>query len=342
MKGVVFLGDRTAKVIEVPKPTPGPREVLVQIKASGICGSDLHGYRRPSDQLPEQARTIIRGHEPCGVVAELGSCARHVSVGDRVMVHHYSGCGTCKYCMSGWPQLCTTVPMRLYGGNANGGHEEYVVVPDACCVPMPEGLSFEEGASCSCGTGTAYQALKRLQPSGLDTFVVYGQGPVGLSAVLIGKALGATVIGVDTMQERLELAKHFGADEVVNASTSDPVAAIKELTGGEGADCGLDCTGIDAARGNMLKSMKIWGRACLVGEGGTLTIEPSPVIIHKHLTVYGSWTFSTHILSEAAKFVVSHKLPLRDLITQTFPLAQAEEAYKLFDTQTTGKIALIP
>ncbi|MCL4533671.1 MAG: zinc-binding dehydrogenase [Bacteroidetes bacterium] len=342
MKGVVFLGDRTAKVIDLPKPSPGPGEVLIQIKASGICGSDLNTYRRPAAELTEQARVCIRGHEPCGVVAELGPSTRNVSVGDRVMVHHYYGCGTCKYCLAGWPQLCATGKFKLYGGSANGGHEEFMVVPDVCCVPMPDGMSFEVGASCACGTGTAYQALKRLQPSGLDTLAVYGQGPVGLSAVLIGKALGARVIGIDTMEERLALAKRFGADEVIDASKTDPVAAIRELTNGEGAECALDCTGKDAARVNMLKSTKLWGRACLVGEGGTLTVEPSPVIIHKHLTVYGSWTFSTHILAEAAKFVVWHKLPLRDLITQTFPLAEGVEAYKLFDTQTTGKIALIP
>jgi threonine dehydrogenase-like Zn-dependent dehydrogenase len=207
---------------------------------------------------------------------------------------------------------------------------------------MPDELSFEEGASCACGTGTAYQALRRLQPSGMDSFAVFGQGPVGLSAVLIGKEAGARVIAVDFKKERLDLAKEFGADEVVNASEVDAVAAIKSLTDGEGADCGIDCTGVDAARGNMLKSLRIWGRGCLVGEGGTLTIEPSPVIIHKHLTVYGSWTFSTHLLSETAKFIVSHKLPLRRLITHNFPLSQGVEAYQLFDTQTTGKIALIP
>jgi threonine dehydrogenase-like Zn-dependent dehydrogenase len=340
MKGLIFLGDRKAELIDLPIPTPGPQEVLVQVKASGICGSDLHTYRRPA--AGTQARSCVRGHEPCGVIAEVGRCARGVKVGDRVMVHHYHGCGLCKYCLTGWPQLCTTVPMRLFGGNANGGHEEYMVVPDVCCVIMPDGLSFEEGASCACGTGTAYQALKRLQPSGLDTFAVFGQGPVGLSAVLLGKAMGARVIGVDTMKERLQLAKQFGADEIVDASQVDAVATIKELTNGEGADCSLDCTGVDAARGNMLKCLRIWGRGCLVGEGGTLSVEPSPVIIHKHLTVYGSWTFSTHLLSEAAKFVVSHKLPLRQLITHTFPLSQGVEAYQLFDTQTTGKIALIP
>ncbi len=342
MKGVTFLGDQKIAIIDLPKPSPGPQEVVVQVKASGLCGSDLRPYRRPADTIPPGLRNNIYGHELCGVVHEIGSCARNVKVGDRVMVHHYSGCGTCKYCLAGWPQLCMRGGHKVYGFNAPGGHQEYVLVPDSCCVPLPDEMSFEEGASCSCGTGTAYQALRRLQPSGIDTLAVFGQGPVGISAVLLGKAMGARVIGIDTMPERLALGARFGADEVIDASKVDAVAAIKELTGGEGADCAMDCTGVDVARVNMLKATRIWGRACFVGEGGTVTIEPSPQIIHKHLTVYGSWTFSTHVLAEVARFVVQHKLPLRDTITHTFPLSQAEEAYRLFNTGTTGKIALIP
>lgn len=342
MKGAVFTGDRRVEIIEMPKPTPGQGEVLVQIKASTLCGSDLKYYRAPSDTVTEKQRTTVRGHEPCGIVVELGPSARGVRVGDRVMIHHYKGCGECKYCRSGWTQLCARGGVIGYGYAGHGGHQEFGVFPDYTCVQMPDGLSYEEGASCACGTGTAYQALQRLKPSGMDTFAVFGQGPVGISAVLLGKTMGARVIGIDTVPERLELAKVIGADEVINAAEVDPVEVIKDLTGGEGADCAIDCTGVDVARVNMLKCCRIWGRACFVGEGGTVTFEPSPLVIHKHLTVYGSWTFSTHILAEVARFIVDKKVPLKDTITHRFPLEQTGEAYRLFEGGKTGKIAVLP
>jgi threonine dehydrogenase-like Zn-dependent dehydrogenase len=342
MKAAVFAGDRRVEIIDIPRPVPGPEEVLVQIKASGICGSDMKYYRTPASEVPSATRNLPRGHEPCGVVAELGPCARGVKVGDRVIVHHYKGCGVCKFCLTGWSQLCIR-PGRLgYGYSAPGGHEEFGVFPDTACVPMPDAMSFEEGASCGCGTGTAYQALKRLAPSGLDTMVVFGQGPVGVAAVRIGTALGARVVAVDTVDERLALGKRFGAVETLNAAKVDVVAAIKEMTGGDGADCSIDCTGAAQARLNAVLCVRVWGRVCFVGEGGTVTFEPSPQIIHKHLTIYGSWTFSTHILAEAAKFISGRKLSLRETITHTFPLDQAEAAYRLFDTGTTGKIAILP
>ena len=341
MKGAVFTGDRRVEVIDLPRPEPGPTEVLVEIKASGLCGSDLRHYRRSGSEMSERERTVVRGHEPCGVVTELGTCARNVQVGDRVMVHHYSGCGKCKYCLTGWPQLCGPSYV-LYGSTAPGGHQDYMVCPDMACVPMPDQLSFEEGASCACGTGTAYQALKRLGPSGLDTLAVFGQGPVGLSVTLLAKAMGARVIAIDTIGERLALARQFGADAVVDAREVDPVVAVQELTDGEGAEATMDCTGVEVARVNCVKAAKLWGRVCFVGEGGTATFEMSPQIIHKHLTIYGSWTFSTHGLAEVARFIIERKLPLRETITHTFPLTEANRAYQLFDTGTTGKIALLP
>lgn len=341
MKGVVFTGDRRLEMVGLPVPEPGPQDVVIEIKASGLCGSDLLRYRRPSGETSENERKLIRGHEPCGVVAAVGRCARNVKVGDRVMIHHYKGCGTCKLCIAGWPQMCLH-GFQTYGMiDLGGGHQDFMLCHDTACVPLPDEMSFEEGACCSCGTGTAYQALKRLAVSGLDTLAVFGQGPVGLSATLLGKAMGARIIAVDTILERLELAKRFGADEVVDAGRGDPVEAIMELTGGEGAEATMDCTGVEVARVNTLKAAKLWGRACFVGERGTATFDITPQIIHKQLTIHGSWTFSIGLLAEVARFVVDLKLPLKDTITHRFPLYQAEEAYRLFDAGKTGKVVLV-
>ncbi len=341
MKSITFLGDKKLEIREILKPEPGPGEVLIEIKASGICGSDMRIYKIPSSQIPERSRNIVAGHEPCGVVAKLGTCTRNVNVGDRVMIHHYRGCGKCKHCLSGWSQLCTSVTNTIYGVTGNGGHEDFGVFPDFTCIHMPDELSFEEGACCSCGTGTSYQALKRLAVSGLDTIAIFGQGPVGLSATMFAKAMGAKVIAIDINYKRLESSKRFGADEIVDASKVDAVTAVLEITNGEGADATLECTGMEKARVETLKSTKIWGRACFVGEGAEAIIDITHLIIRKQLTVHGSRTFSTHLLAEVANFVVDHKVKLGDMIEQRFPLSKAVEAYERFSAGEIGKAVFV-
>jgi threonine dehydrogenase-like Zn-dependent dehydrogenase len=340
MRGIVFLGERQLEVRDFPDPAPAEREVVVQIRASGMCGSDLPPYRG----APAQTRPIIRGHEPCGVVVARGSAISEDEspIDQRVMVHHYSGCGQCKYCRVGYSQLCVKGGHLVYGANANGGHADYILVKPFMLVPLAEELSFEEGAAISCGTGTAFDALRRLQVSGRDTLAVFGQGPVGLSATMLAKAMGARVIAVDMSPKRLVLATEFGADEVINPADGDPVAEIRELTHGEGATTTLDCTGNPEARVNAVKSAAVWGRVCFVGEGNTATFDVSPDIIHKQLTIYGSWTFSSVGQAECARFIVDHDLDLERLLTHRFNLDEAAEAYQLFDTQTTGKGVFIP
>jgi threonine dehydrogenase-like Zn-dependent dehydrogenase len=205
---------------------------------------------------------------------------------------------------------------------------------------MPSALSFEEGAACACGTGTAFDAVKKLQVSGRDSFAIYGQGPVGLSATLFGVATGAHVFVVEPLQYRRELAQSLGCEVAINPFEVDPVEVIKSLTHGEGADITLDCTGLPEPRVNTLKSARIYGRAGFVGEGGDTTFHVSREIIHKQLRVYGSWTMSTVGLAEVANYIVDHSVPLKDLITHRFPLNQASDAYKLFATGQTGKVII--
>ena len=334
MRGVVFQGERRLEIKEFPDPQPGPGEVVVKMGASGICGSDLHPYRGA------QPRTNISGHEPCGSVAALGPGVVGARVGDRAMVHHYSGCMRCKYCRTGYYQLCVE-GHKTYGLGSHGGNADYLLIPAECLVPLPDELSYADGAAIACGTGTAYMAVKRLDVSGRDTLAVYGQGPVGLSATLLAKAMGARVIAVDVSEARLELAKGLGADVVISPKDGDPVRAIRELTHGEGADATLDCTGNATARAQTVRSARVFGRACFVGEGGTVSLEPSPDIIHRHLTLYGSWTFPTVGLEECARFVVDRGVNLEKLITHRFRLDQAEEAFRLFDQGATGKCVFV-
>jgi threonine dehydrogenase-like Zn-dependent dehydrogenase len=344
VRGAVFLGDRKVELRRFPDPTPGPGEVVLEMKASGMCGSDLKFYRPPPGAaqaalgLGSLSEPFIAGHEPCGVVVARGPgvSEREAPLGQRVMDHHYAGCGTCSHCRVGWSQLCRA-GITVYGVTAHGGHADYLKVPARTIVELPEELSFAEGAAVACGTGTAYAALKRMKLCGGDTLAVFGQGPVGLSAAVLGVAMGARVIAVETSPERMKLARDFGADAVIDATKDDVVSHIKELTAGIGVDLSLECSSAPSARRAAVRCVRTWGTACYVGEGGDVTLDVSPDLLRRQVTLIGSWTFSAMGMLECARFIAQKKIPLEKIFTHRWNLEQAGEAYTLFDTQTTGK-----
>jgi threonine dehydrogenase-like Zn-dependent dehydrogenase len=352
MKGVVFAGKRTVELRDFPDPAPGDDEVVLEIKASGMCGSDLHVYRSEgggpamaaSLGLGGDGVAVIGGHEPCGVVVARGKNVpeRKARTGARVMQHHYSGCGLCPDCNQGWSQLCKVGPMTVYGVTGNGAHARYMRVPAHTLIPLPDELSFEEGAAVSCGTGTAWGALKRMNMAGGGTLAVFGQGPVGLSAALLGKAMGMRVIGVDIAGERLQLARDCGADDTVNAGSGDVVEALRGLTNGAGVDYTIECSSAPAAREAAVRACKTWGTACYVGEGGSVTLNVSPDMLRRQITLMGSWTFSKIGQDACARFLAEHGISLKPLITHRFKLEEADNAYKLFDRQTMGKGMILP
>jgi threonine dehydrogenase-like Zn-dependent dehydrogenase len=348
MRGVTFPGDREIAFVEFPDPTPGVGEVVLEVKASGMCGSDLRSYRRPKGTpttlgFPGQTGPIIAGHEPCGVVAAVGAGVTDAfaKIGDRVMVHHYQGCTCCNLCRSGWQQLCQDAKVRVYGNNDHGAHARYLKVPASTLVKLPNTLSFATGAAISCGTGTAYGALRRLGLSGNDSISIFGQGPVGLSATQLAKAMGARVIALDISAERLEHARQLGADVCVNPDDGDAVAAIREITHGYGTDLSLDATGKQEGRLAAVQSLRVWGKTCFVGEGTEFHIDASKEMLRKQITVIGSWTFSTIGQAECAQFVADRNIDVEALFTHRWKLDQAKEAYELFDTQTTGKAVFL-
>jgi threonine dehydrogenase-like Zn-dependent dehydrogenase len=331
MRGLVFLGDRKLELRDFPDPRPGPGEVVVAIRASGMCGSDLRPY-----ELGQSS--FVTGHEPCGVVAERGAgvTEQQAPLGQRVMVHHYWGCGMCKHCRIGYTQMCVH-GARVMGFSANGGNAPYLLAPAGSLVPLPDELSFAEGAAIACGTGTAYSALKRLDVSGRDTLAIFGQGPVGLAATQLATAMGARVLAIDPLPERRQLACELGAAVAIDSTAGSVVDAIRELTHGEGADATLDCTGQPEARANCARAARAWGRACFVGEHGTATFDMTPDVIHKQLTMYGSWTFSTVLQAECARFAVDRGVPLGKVFTDRFTLDEAESAFRKFASRSMGK-----
>jgi threonine dehydrogenase-like Zn-dependent dehydrogenase len=343
MQAIVFMGERKLQLLSFDDPIPGPGEVVLEIKASGMCGSDLKFYRASKSGsqalgLGKVSGPVIAGHEPCGVVVAVGAGVgeRAAPMGARVMVHHYKGCGVCTHCRIGWSQLCAE-GIVVYGVTGHGAHARYMKVPASTLVPLPDALTFETGAAISCGTGTAYGALRRMNLSGRDTIAIVGQGPVGLSATQLAVAMGARVIALDVGDERLKRAGEFGATATIDPGAGDAVAAIKELTHGVGADLTLDTSGTPAGRLAAVRGARTWGTVCFVGEGDSVTLDVSPDMLRKQLTIIGSWTFSTTGQADCAAFVADRRIAVDHLFTHRWRLDQAEEAYRLFDGQTTGK-----
>ena len=349
MKAVVFPGARKVQFMDFPDPTPGPGEVVLEIKSSGMCGSDLKFYRAvggaSSLGLGKLSGPVIAGHEPCGVVAAVGAgvAENQARVGMRVMQHHYRGCGVCEHCSTGWMQLCVEGVKEVYGATGHGAHARYMKCPARTLVPLPDELSFDAGAAISCGTGTAWGALHRLDLQGDHTIAVFGQGPVGLSVTLLAAAMGARVIALDTSEERLGRAKEFGADVLINPlKTENVVQAIKDVTHGRGAHASIDASSSPLARAQAVRCVRTWGKACFVGEGDSVTLDVSSDLLRRQVTLIGSWTFSTVGQAQCARYIADRGIDIDRLFTHQWKLEQAEEAYQLFDAQTSGKGVIHP
>ncbi len=336
MLGIVFTGNRTVEAKEFAYPAACPGEVVVRVKASGMCGSDLHGYRGATP-MAHSGTLMIQGHEPCGVVEEVGqSVASAVSPGDRVMIHHYWGCGACVQCRSGWTQLCTEMSPRISTVNEHGGHAEFIKVPASQTMPLSPKLSFRAGAAIGCATGTAWGALARAGNVAGKDVLVMGQGPVGASVAMIASALGARVIVTDLADHRLAQAKGFGAHDVIDSKAEDVASRVRELTSGRGAQIVVETTGVSQVAAQAIQLVSTWGTIVVVGVGADVAFNTRDTMKHQ-LSIVTSWTLSTVQQLECADFVARRGLPVDQLFSHSWSLDQAEEAYEWFDLQSDGK-----
>jgi threonine dehydrogenase-like Zn-dependent dehydrogenase len=336
MKGIVFEGPGKIKVKDFEIPEPGKGEVLIKMKSSGICGSDMHVYRGEKVSWSVDL-SKIPGHEPCGVVEELGEGVNNLEVGDRVLVYHFEGCGNCHFCLEGDYQYCKE--LSIYGGDKNGGDSEYMVANTICCLKLPEELSYIEGSLLACNVGTSYEAIKQLGLSALHTVVVYGLGPVGIAAVMLSKAMGGQVIGVDIIEKRVEMGLKTGVDLAINALKENSVERITEFTKGKGADMAIECSGSPQALNNSLDCVKPYGRVALVGVGlKSATIKPLEQILLKQTRILGIRMFNIRTYPEMVNFIIKNKVPIEKIVSNKSKLENAQEAFDLFDTGETGKI----
>ncbi len=258
--------------------------------------------------------------------------------GERVVVYHIAGCGTCPDCMAGYDISCTSPRRRAYGWQRDGGHAQYILADERRLVRLPDALSYLDGASVACSVGTAYEALCRLGVSGRDVLLVTGLGPVGLSAGLLGRAMGARVVGVDVAQERRDLAIEKGACDDVATSAEE----VRDLTHGHGAEKSVDCSGSPAGRVTAIDGTRRWGSVAMVGEGGRLDVDVSHQVIHRNLTILGSWVTSRWRTHELLERLVRWDLHPEVLVTHRFPLERVAEAYAVADSGVAGKVAVVP
>jgi threonine dehydrogenase-like Zn-dependent dehydrogenase len=345
MKAGFLPGNSSVEIKDVAVPEPGHGEVLLEVKASTICGSDIRCiYHEHLGKGPEGYQGVIAGHEPAGAIVQTGPGCRRFKTGDRVLVYHISGCGVCNDCRRGYMISCTSAQYRrAYGWQRDGGMAEYLLAEEKDLILLPDSLTYLDGAQVACGFGTVYEALEKIGISGNDAVLITGLGPVGLAAGALARKLGADrIIGIDISAERRELALRLGLCDSVFTAGPDNVNEIRELTGGLGVERAVDCSANAEARAIAIRATRKWGKVAMVGEGGSVTFNPSPDMIHDQKTIYGSWVTSTWLMEELVERLVRWNLHPEDIVTHRFPLHKADEAYSLMASGRCGKVAVCP
>lgn len=300
----------------IPIPVPGAHEVLVRVKAAGICHSDVH-YRAGKSRVHPLPLTL--GHEVAGIVEKAGAEVSRLKAGDRVCLHYLATCGDCAYCNQGSEQFCESGAM--IGKYRDGGFAEYICTPARSAFLLPAEIPFEQGAIMMCSSATSLHALNkgRLKPG--ESVAVFGVGGLGVSAVQLARAFGAKeIFAVDIKPAKLEFARQLGAIPI-DAANTDPVVEIKRLTGGRGVDVALELIGLPQTMQQAVKSLAIKGRALLVGiTDKSFEIAPYADVLNKEAEIIG---VSDHLAQEIPlliEWVRQGKLDLSQVITQTVPL----------------------
>jgi len=335
MRGVVYLGESEVEVREFERPEPGPGQVVVEMRAAGLCGSDLHKYHS-SREWARERKGMISGHEPAGIVAEAGKGVANVSEGDRVSVYHTVGCGHCAVCLSGTPVFCSD--QGAFGRTRDGSHADYMVTDARYCMPLPDNVSFTVGTQLACTAGTAFSAVNKVSKRHGDPLVVFGLGPVGLTTLLMGEAMGYRTLGVDISPFRTDLADRIGVGVVINADENDPVQAVRDLTGGRGAAGVVECSGSAIARTQAAAVAGLHGTVVYVGAGAPSLEIDFVDILRKELTLRGNSVYSMGAYFDAVSFIQTHRVPLDKIVTHRFRLEHAREAFAIFDRGETGKV----
>lgn len=330
-------GDLRVEVGSTTVDEPGPGEMRVQTMMSAICGSDLHHYRTPAATRDANGFSQwALGHENTGIVDAVGPGVGYPAVGDRVVVYGIVGCGHCVHCRRGEDVFCADA--EHFSRHRHGTNIAYLLAPARNALPLPDDFDWEIGALLSCNVGTAYGALRKTKASGDRPLAVFGLGPVGLACVMLGRARGALVVGVDPVAERRALALECGAQVALDSSDDELIGRMVEAAGGAGVAASIDTSGHPAARAAAVDALRTQGTYVEVGVGHDPTIRPSQQIIFGEVTLRGSWLYKRHEWEGLLDFVRRREIPMKSLITHRFRPEDAVEAFKLADGATAGKI----
>lgn len=326
-------------VQEIPEPTPGPNEVKIEVKAAGICGTDIHIYYDEFKTTPP----VVMGHELSGAVVEVGSEVSRCKVGDRVTSETYAKtCMKCRYCRSGEYNLC---PSRMsIGSRVNGAFAKYLVIREENVHKLPETLSFEAAAVTEPLACCVHAVLEESVIRPGDVVVVSGPGTIGLLCLQLAKVAGGTIVVCGTKQDerRLELARRLGADHTANAESGDLEEIVESLTDGCGADVVIECSGAGTSARACLGMVRRKGRYAQVGLFGKPVELDLDQVVYKELVVTGGNASTRSSWDKAIQLMGQGKVLTEPLISDKLPLAQWEEGLRKFKQRTGGKILLIP
>jgi len=345
MKALVKVqhGDGFIELKEVPRPHIGPDDVLINVKAVGICGFDITLYHETPAYSKFLNPPVILGHEFSGVIVEVGKNVKDFTEGDRVTCEtHAVTCGRCYYCMSGKYNLC---PERLgLGYQKDGAFAEFVKVPVIRLHKLPNNISFEEGAlsePCS----VCYHALvdiAHIKPG--ESVVIIGPGPIGLLSLQIAKIQGARIIlvsGTELDKERLSLANKLGAEVTVNISEEDPVKKVMEITNRFGCDIVIETSGAALARMQAIDMVRKGGKIVLIGHGaGKAEVNLDP-LVYKEVAMLGSWSHVWEDWENVLKLMATNYINVKPLINK-FPLNEWKKAFEAVEMKKVVKAILIP
>jgi L-iditol 2-dehydrogenase len=332
-------GPGNLELRDIGDPKPQRNEVLVEVAAAGICGTDIHIKHDQAFYTPP----VVLGHEYSGTVAAVGEDVNSVNIGDRVVSPATAYCGKCHQCKTGHMNRCTAKDKRILGtSNANGAFAKYLVVPDYIIHQVPEGVTLEEAALAEPFACVVHSVIDKTPVCPGDTVVVQGPGTMGLMATQIAKSMGAgkvIVTGVTADKWRFDIAKKIGADMTIDVLIeSDPVGVVNDVTDGRGADAVIEASGACVACVQALDFVKVAGHVTLLGvRGQPANIDLDPIIT-KELTMSGTWGTLPSSWVTTLRLMSSGKVDVSPLITNRISLGEWEKGFELMESQKAIKV----
>jgi len=326
------------KVATVPKPSPGPGEVLIAVRHAGVCGTDVHIADWDAWAESRLKPPLVVGHEFAGEIVALGDAVSGLTAGQLVTAEGHIVCGHCLQCRTGNGHICRDT--RIIGVDRDGAFAEYIAMPATNVLPL-DGIPTTVGAVMD-PMGNAFHAVLTAEVSGSSVFVV-GCGPIGCFAVGIARAAGAArVIASDVNEKRLALAQRMGAHVTINAATDDVVRRVLAETGGEGADVVCEMSGVPSALHQAFAAVRMGGRVQLLGiPKGDVPVDFANEIIFKGITIYGVIGRKMYeTWHQMRRFLTGGQFDPRPVITHRFPLAKIDDALAAIRSGDAGKVIL--